>query len=62
VDQEEGLLRLRVTDDGQGGATVGAGSGLTGLLQRVRTVDGTLDISSPQGGPTAVTVSLPPHA
>ncbi|PTM93767.1 sensor histidine kinase [Streptomyces sp. VMFN-G11Ma] len=59
---EEGLLRLRVTDDGRGGATVGAGSGLTGLVQRVRTVDGTLDITSPQGGPTSVTVSLPPHA
>ncbi|WP_406440705.1 sensor domain-containing protein [Streptomyces sp. NBC_01613] len=62
VTQEEGLLCLRVTDDGRGGATLGAGSGLTGLTQRVRTVDGTLDITSPQGGPTAVTVALPLHA
>jgi signal transduction histidine kinase len=62
VTQEEGLLRLRVTDDGRGGATLGAGSGLTGLLQRVRTVDGSLDITSPEGGPTAVTVALPLHA
>ncbi|MFJ5265122.1 sensor histidine kinase [Streptomyces sp. NPDC088387] len=62
VTQEDGALRLRITDDGHGGARPGPGSGLTGLLQRVRTVDGTLDISSPEGGPTAVTVSLPPSA
>ncbi|EPH43944.1 sensor domain-containing protein [Streptomyces aurantiacus] len=57
-----GVLRLRVTDDGRGGATVGAGSGLTGLTQRVRTVDGRLRVHSPEGGPTAVTVELPLHA
>ncbi|NEA98718.1 sensor histidine kinase [Streptomyces sp. SID13726] len=62
VTQSDGVLRLRVTDDGRGGAETGIGSGLTGLTQRVRTVDGTLDISSPVGGPTAVTVSLPLHA
>lgn len=62
VEQEDGLLRLRVTDDGRGGATLGAGSGLAGLQQRVRTVDGRLDITSPAGGPTAVTVELPLHA
>jgi signal transduction histidine kinase len=62
VTQRDGALRLSVTDDGRGGAETGAGSGLTGLTQRVRTVDGTLDVSSPAGGPTAVTVSLPLHA
>ncbi|MFG2790953.1 sensor histidine kinase [Streptomyces sp. NPDC048419] len=62
VTLEDGLLRLRMTDDGHGGATLGAGSGLTGLVQRARTVDGTLDISSPAGGPTSVTISLPLHA
>ncbi|MFJ9378601.1 sensor histidine kinase [Streptomyces sp. NPDC101455] len=59
VTARDGLLRLRVTDDGQGGATIGAGSGLTGLLARVRTVDGTLTCDSPPGGPTVVTVELP---
>ncbi|MFE9606555.1 sensor histidine kinase [Streptomyces hokutonensis] len=59
VTARDGVLRLRVTDDGQGGATLGAGSGLTGLLARVRTVDGTLTCDSPRGGPTVVTVELP---
>lgn len=60
--QQDGVLRLRVTDDGLGGATLGAGSGLTGLLQRIRTVDGGMEITSPAGGPTVVTVDLPLHA
>jgi signal transduction histidine kinase len=60
--QQEGRLRLRVSDDGRGGARPGAGSGLAGLAQRVRTVDGSLAISSPEGGPTVVTVELPLHA
>ena len=55
-------LVLRVRDDGSGGAIVGAGSGLTGLRDRVRTVDGRLDVLSPPGGPTVVTVDLPTHA
>ena len=36
--------------------------GLRGLAERVRTVDGRIEISSPQGGPTTVTVELPSHA
>ncbi|MET7699760.1 sensor domain-containing protein [Streptomyces sp. NPDC005485] len=59
VTARDGLLRLRVHDDGRGGAVIGAGSGLTGLLTRVRTVDGTLTCDSPPGGPTVVTVELP---
>ncbi|MCX4827936.1 sensor domain-containing protein [Streptomyces sp. NBC_00006] len=54
-----GALRLAVRDDGRGGAVLGAGSGLTGLLARVRTVDGILTCDSPSGGPTVVTVLLP---
>jgi signal transduction histidine kinase len=57
-----GLLRVRVSDDGSGGARVDARGGLAGLTERVRTVDGRLHISSPPGGPTAVTVELPSHA
>jgi len=57
VGRREGLLRLRVTDRGRGGAH--PRGGLTGLAERVRTVDGRLAISSPAGGPTVVTVELP---
>jgi signal transduction histidine kinase len=57
-----GLLRVRVSDDGQGGARARAGSGLAGLAERLRTVDGTIQISSPRGGPTVITVEMPSHA
>ncbi|MGH3395141.1 MAG: sensor histidine kinase [Streptosporangiaceae bacterium] len=57
-----GLLRLRVGDDGAGGARVEPGGGLAGLDERIRTVDGRMEISSPAGGPTMVTVELPSHA
>jgi signal transduction histidine kinase len=57
-----GLLRVRVSDDGSGGARTEARGGLAGLAERVGTVDGTLQISSPPGGPTVVTVELPSHA
>ncbi|MEU6820967.1 sensor domain-containing protein [Streptomyces atriruber] len=62
VTQRDGLLRLQVTDDGRGGAAAGTGSGLPGLVQRVRTVDGRIDVHSPEGGPTTVTVELPLRA
>jgi signal transduction histidine kinase len=63
INTERGeVLRLVVSDDGIGGADVARGSGLAGLTQRVSTVDGRLDVSSPGGGPTTVTVELPLHA
>jgi signal transduction histidine kinase len=62
VAQRGDTLRLRVTDDGVGGADPARGSGLPGLVQRVRTVDGRLDLSSPEGGPTVVTIELPLRA
>ncbi len=60
--ESSGVLRLRISDDGIGGADQARGSGLTGLAQRVSTVDGRLGISSPPGGPTAATVELPLRA
>jgi signal transduction histidine kinase len=57
-----GLLRVRVTDDGVGGAMADANGGLRGLHDRVGTVDGTLEVSSPRGGPTVATVELPTEA
>jgi signal transduction histidine kinase len=57
-----GLLRIQVSDDGTGGARVEARGGLAGLAERVRTVDGRLQLSSPPGGPTVVAAELPSHA
>jgi signal transduction histidine kinase len=54
-------LALQVGDDGCGGADPAAGSGLSGLAQRVSVVDGRLEIVSPPGGPTQITVTLPMH-
>ena len=59
LTERTGVLRLQVIDDGIGGADAAGGSGLTGLAQRVSTVDGRIDVASPPGGPTAVTVELP---
>ena len=60
-EQDRGLL-MSVTDDGPGGARLVPGGGLAGLLERVQTVDGRLEVHSPPGGPTTVTVELPRHA
>ncbi|HZA81399.1 MAG TPA: histidine kinase, partial [Actinomycetes bacterium] len=54
-----GMLVVAVGDDGVGGADPARGSGLSGLAQRVRTVDGRLEIASPPGGPTRITIQLP---
>src|ERR1700678_1777249 len=56
------VLRLPISGDRIGGADQGRGSGLSGLAQRVSTVDGQIDVSSPGGGPTVVTVELPLRA
>jgi signal transduction histidine kinase len=60
-EQGSGLV-MSVIDDGDGGARLVPGGGLAGLLERVQTVDGQLDVDSPVGGPTVVTVKLPRHA
>jgi signal transduction histidine kinase len=51
-------LALAISDDGQGGADPG-GVGLTGLRQRVEALDGTLTVSSPEGGPTMLRAVIP---
>ncbi len=50
---------VTVEDDGRGGASLQPDGGLTGLVQRARAVDGTLELSSPLGGPTVVRAALP---
>jgi signal transduction histidine kinase len=55
-------LRIIVSDNGSGGVQIGNGSGLTGLRDRLAMLDGHLEIDSPAGGPTVVTVVVPPGA
>jgi signal transduction histidine kinase len=63
VEAERGrTLRLQVSDDGIGGASAEAGTGLSGLRRRAGTVDGQLSVDSPPGGPTEITVELPTTA
>ncbi|MEU9556309.1 sensor histidine kinase [Streptomyces fumanus] len=54
-----GRLRLRIEDDGRGGAHEDGGSGLAGIRRRVAAHDGTLTLASPPGGPTLLEVDLP---
>ncbi|WP_066950976.1 sensor histidine kinase [Microtetraspora fusca] len=59
VRRDGDVLRLVVRDNGRGGADPAKGSGLRGLAQRSGSVDGTLRIDSPSGGPTTIEVDLP---
>jgi signal transduction histidine kinase len=52
-------LVVVVEDDGVGGADPAAGSGLTGLRTRVDALGGTLDVTSPAGGPTRLRMEVP---
>ncbi|MET7402096.1 ATP-binding protein [Dactylosporangium sp. NPDC005572] len=52
-------LHLTVRDDGAGGADPAAGTGLTGLTDRVQALGGTLDLTSPLGEGTTLRVMLP---
>jgi signal transduction histidine kinase len=53
------MLRIGVTDNGHGGADPARGSGLRGIERRLAPFDGVLAVSSPPGGPTAVTMEIP---
>ncbi|MEW1725114.1 sensor domain-containing protein [Streptomyces sp. NPDC093109] len=52
------LLVLDIKDDGRGGLDP-AGSGVTGLADRVTALDGRMRVSSPSGGPTLLHVEVP---
>ncbi|MEV0157737.1 sensor histidine kinase [Micromonospora sp. NPDC050686] len=56
---DEGLLRIRVRDDGCGGADPSRGSGLRGVQRRLAAFDGTLRVDSPAGGPTVIELEVP---
>jgi signal transduction histidine kinase len=57
--RENGDLRVEVADDGVGGASLGTGSGLTGLADRVGALGGRLSLESPPGGGTRLRAVIP---
>jgi signal transduction histidine kinase len=61
VSARYGVLRLVVKDDGNGGIRLGGGTGLDGLIERLRVFDGHLHVDSRPGGPSTVTVEVSDH-
>jgi signal transduction histidine kinase len=59
IRHTDGMLRIGVTDNGHGGADPARGTGLRGIERRLAAFDGVMAISSPPGGPTAVTMEIP---
>jgi signal transduction histidine kinase len=57
--RRDGQLVVSIADDGIGGATVGQGSGLRGLSDRIAALGGTLRIESAPGAGTTLTAELP---
>jgi len=55
----DGVLSVVVSDDGDGGASVTAGTGLRGVARRLEVFDGTIELTSPAGGPTVVRMEVP---
>ena len=56
---DDGVLHVRVRDDGAGGADPSRGSGLVGLRDRVEAIGGTLSIQSPRGEGTTLSAEFP---
>ena len=59
ADATDQVLRLRVRDDGAGGADPARGSGLVGLKDRVEALGGTITVQSPAGAGTSLHAELP---
>jgi len=59
VMQQSGSLVVTVSDDGRGGASLDAGSGLRGLVDRVEALGGRLTLTSPPGEGTRLAAELP---
>jgi signal transduction histidine kinase len=59
LEVELRVLRLRIRDDGSGGADARAGSGLIGLTDRLHALGGTIEVRSPVGEGTRLDVQIP---
>lgn len=56
---EDNVLHIEITDNGQGGADSRGGTGVSGLNERVQTMNGKVWLVSPPGGPTTLFGSIP---
>ncbi|MDQ1498066.1 MAG: hypothetical protein QOI86_1406, partial [Actinomycetota bacterium] len=56
---DDDVVQVCVRDDGVGGARPERGSGLIGLRDRVESLGGTIDITSPEGQGTTLRVKIP---
>jgi signal transduction histidine kinase len=61
VAASDGILQLRVHDNGSGGADFIQGSGLVGLRDRTEALGGHLQLRSPPGAGTTLEITLPLH-
>ena len=59
VEERDSTLRVRISDEGVGGAEPQRGSGLIGLRDRVEALGGAINFTSPVGHGTVIQVSLP---
>jgi signal transduction histidine kinase len=59
VRQANGDVVVEIADDGIGGATMGGGSGLRGLADRVEALGGRLRVESPAGEGTRMRAEIP---
>lgn len=53
------VLIVTVEDDGRGGAELVPGGGLDGIGRRLAAFDGSVEVTSPPGGPTVVNLEVP---
>jgi signal transduction histidine kinase len=59
VEVRHGVLELSIRDNGCGGADLTRGSGLIGLTDRVDSLGGTIEVTSPPGQGTTLCIQLP---
>ncbi len=59
IERVNGYVEVEIADDGSGGADPAAGTGLSGLADRVAALDGVLKVESPPGAGTTVSARIP---
>lgn len=59
ITEHAGSIWARIDDNGCGGARMRPGGGLDGVQSRITAIGGTIEVTSPEGGPTTIDVSVP---